>query len=86
MKGWVECVGCADRSCYDLEKHEEFTKKGLFAQERLDEPYIKETTIVVVNMGLIGKTFKSKGKAIKEHFDKLPEAEAKKLGEQLQSG
>ncbi len=19
--GWIECVGCADRSCYDLEQH-----------------------------------------------------------------
>ncbi|GFO25816.1 glycine--tRNA ligase-like [Plakobranchus ocellatus] len=26
--GWVECVGCADRSCYDLNQHTKATGKG----------------------------------------------------------
>ena len=38
IQGWIECVGCADRSCYDLEAHERATKKGLFANERLATP------------------------------------------------
>ena len=37
-QGWIECVGCADRSCYDLEAHERATHKGLFAYERLATP------------------------------------------------
>ena len=84
-QGWIECVGCADRSCYDLQKHEEFTKKGLFAQDKLAEPRTVETTVIDANMGFIGKTFKTKGKAIKEHLDKLSQDEAKKLGETLKA-
>ncbi|KAK7484906.1 hypothetical protein BaRGS_00023826 [Batillaria attramentaria] len=26
--GWIECVGCADRSCYDLTQHTKTTNKG----------------------------------------------------------
>lgn len=84
--GWVECVGCADRSCYDLEKHEEATRRGLFAQEKLDQPITKEVTVVEANMGFIGKTYKSLGKQIKEHLDGLKEDGIRALGAQLASG
>ena len=29
--GWIECVGIADRSCYDLKAHAEASKKTLTA-------------------------------------------------------
>lgn len=67
-------------------KHEEATKRGLFAQEKLAEPKIVETTVVESNMGVIGKTFKTKGKAIKEHLDKLSSDEIKAVGEKLKQG
>ena len=31
-------MGCADRSCYDLEKHAAATKVDLCAKEQLPEP------------------------------------------------
>ena len=36
--GWVECVGCADRACYDLDCHSKVTGVDLVAQEALTEP------------------------------------------------
>jgi glycyl-tRNA synthetase len=30
--GWVECVGCADRSCYDLTCHAKVTKTPLVGE------------------------------------------------------
>lgn len=36
--GWVECVGCADRACYDLACHSKATGVDLVAQEPLPEP------------------------------------------------
>lgn len=36
--GWVECVGCADRACYDLSCHSKATGVDLVAQEPLAEP------------------------------------------------
>jgi len=37
--GWIECVGCADRSAYDLSVHEKATGVFLKVREPLKEPY-----------------------------------------------
>ena len=34
----MECVGCADRSCFDLSRHSSATKVELTAKEPLAEP------------------------------------------------
>ncbi|CAL1543894.1 unnamed protein product [Lymnaea stagnalis] len=36
--GWVECVGCADRSCYDLTQHTKATNVKLVAEKQLPAP------------------------------------------------
>lgn len=36
--GWIECVGCADRSCYDLTQHQLATGVRLVAEKPLPEP------------------------------------------------
>ncbi|NXD07978.1 GARS ligase, partial [Nothocercus nigrocapillus] len=36
--GWIEIVGCADRSCYDLSCHARATKVPLIAEKPLKEP------------------------------------------------
>uniref|UniRef100_A0A8B9ET71 Glycine--tRNA ligase n=1 Tax=Anser cygnoides TaxID=8845 RepID=A0A8B9ET71_ANSCY len=36
--GWIEIVGCADRSCYDLSCHARATKVPLVAEKLLKEP------------------------------------------------
>ncbi|KAK3108208.1 hypothetical protein FSP39_003235 [Pinctada imbricata] len=36
--GWIECVGCADRSCYDLSQHAKATGVRLAAEKMLPEP------------------------------------------------
>lgn len=38
LQGWVECVGCADRSAYDLTQHYHATGVKLVAEKRLPEP------------------------------------------------
>ncbi len=37
-QGWIEIVGCADRSCYDLKCHARATKVPLVAEKPLKEP------------------------------------------------
>lgn len=37
-QGWIEIVGCADRSCYDLKCHARATKVPLVAEKLLKEP------------------------------------------------
>ena len=34
----MECVGCADRSCFDLTQHSKAAKADLSAQETLSQP------------------------------------------------
>lgn len=47
-QGWVECVGCADRSCYDLNQHTKATGTRLVAEKRLQEPISFNTEINIV--------------------------------------
>lgn len=37
-QGWIEIVGCADRSCYDLSCHSRATRVPLVAEKPLKEP------------------------------------------------
>lgn len=38
LQGWIEIVGCADRSCFDLKCHARATKVPLVAEKPLKEP------------------------------------------------
>jgi len=73
--GWVECVGCADRSCYDLEQHAKHTNVKLSAEKQLATP--KEINVVecVAEKSTIGKLFKKDAKLINEYLEKLTEKE-----------
>jgi glycyl-tRNA synthetase len=55
--GWVECVGIADRSAYDLTQHSNGSGKELFVREELKIPIIVEKKILVPNHKLIKETF-----------------------------
>ncbi|KAK0727465.1 glycyl-tRNA synthetase 1 [Lasiosphaeria miniovina] len=39
--GWIECVGCADRSAYDLAVHSKYTGTPLVVEQALSEPVKK---------------------------------------------
>ena len=38
IQGWIECVGIADRACYDLSVHTKASGDKLVAQVDLPEP------------------------------------------------
>ena len=44
--GWVECVGLADRSAYDLTAHSKMSKQELTAYEKFPEPRMMEVVKV----------------------------------------
>ncbi|CAJ0928601.1 unnamed protein product, partial [Mesorhabditis belari] len=62
--GWIECVGNADRSCYDLQQHFKATKVELVAQKDLPEPKSIDVCSPLPNMGLIGKTYRKDAQKI----------------------
>ncbi|KAK0629763.1 hypothetical protein B0T17DRAFT_615501 [Bombardia bombarda] len=62
--GWVECVGCADRSAYDLTVHAKKTGAPLIVRERLDEPRVIEEWDVEIEKKKFGPFYKKDGKTI----------------------
>lgn len=71
--GWVECVGCADRACFDLSQHSQVTGERLVARERLPAPISLAIRRLEVDRATIGKTFKGDAKAICAALDALTE-------------
>ncbi|TRY58131.1 hypothetical protein DNTS_009808 [Danionella cerebrum] len=64
--GWIEIVGCADRSCYDLLCHARATKVPLVAEKRLKEPKVVNVVQFEPNKGALGKAYKKEAKLVME--------------------
>ena len=77
--GWVECVGCADRSAFDLSVHSKATGVKLCAEKKLPEPRTEDVVELVLNKGPIGKSFKQDAKAVTERLGALGAAEIEHL-------
>ncbi|XP_052247605.1 glycine--tRNA ligase-like isoform X7 [Dreissena polymorpha] len=82
--GWIECVGCADRSCYDLTQHSKATGQKLVAERKLAEPKNINVVECKVNKGVIGKVFKTEAKLISEHLSGLASEEVDVIDKTLQ--
>lgn len=77
--GWVESVGIADRSAYDLTVHSAASKARLQYYEQFAEPKIVPTVEVKPNKRLIGTTFKKQASQINLYLEKLETADAEEL-------
>lgn len=84
--GWIECVGCADRSAYDLTVHSNATGKPLVARETLLEPKVEEKETPDFNSKVWGKTFMKDGEKVKALVTELDEDGLKKLKDDLSKG
>lgn len=62
--GWVECVGCADRSAFDLRQHSKATGVSLVAEKTLPEAKLVDVVEMLPNKGPIGKAFKKEAKSV----------------------
>jgi glycyl-tRNA synthetase len=62
--GWIEVVGIADRTCFDLEAHEKESGEELKAFKRFDEPQIVKRVALVPNEAKLGPDFKALAKDI----------------------
>lgn len=66
--GWIECVGCADRSAYDLKQHSNASGVNLIAMRQLSTPNEIVTTEIIPT---------------KEYVKRLSSKKAKQLGKYL---
>eukprot|EP00981_Chlorochromonas_danica_P002462 scaffold473_cov159-Ochromonas_danica.AAC.15 len=83
--GWIECVGHADRACYDLDQHSQRTGVQMVASERLPEPVQVEKLSVVPDKKAIGPRFKADQKKVITALEGLDEDQARSLQQRLSS-
>ncbi|XP_034935671.1 glycine--tRNA ligase isoform X2 [Chelonus insularis] len=83
--GWIECVGCADRSAYDLTQHTKATGVRLAAEKKLPEPKVVDVCEAVPNRGVVGKNFRNKAKSVLETLSKIGKEELNDLETSLET-
>jgi len=70
--GWLECVGIADRACFDLNAHAMAARCDLQYRETLDTPIERDVLVLTKKSGIdVMKSFKKEGKAVKEWLESL---------------
>lgn len=69
--GWIEIVGIADRTDYDLSKHSKFSGENLSVFIPFSTPRKIKKRKVVPKMSSLGPVFKAKAKKIAEILEKL---------------
>ncbi|CAE6489652.1 unnamed protein product [Rhizoctonia solani] len=84
--GWIECVGCADRSAYDLSVHSKRTGQALVASQALAEPIVTERAVADYNKKTFGKTFGRDMPAILEVLNSYNDEELMKLKGEVEAG
>ncbi|KAG8532212.1 Glycine--tRNA ligase 1, mitochondrial [Bacidia gigantensis] len=82
--GWIECVGCADRSAYDLTVHAKKTGAPLCVRETRKEPLTIEEWVVDIDKKKFGPKFKKDGKAVEAAVESLSQDVREKLSLDLE--
>ena len=82
--GWIECVGCADRSAYDLTVHSKKTGAPLCVRETRSEPLHIEEWQVDLDKKKFGPKFKKDGKAVEAAVEALSQDLREKLAIELE--
>ena len=81
--GWLECVGCADRSAYDLTQHSKYSGVRLVAEKVLPEPKLIDVLEVQVDKNSAGKKSKKDIKLISEYISRMSNSELELLVKRL---
>jgi glycyl-tRNA synthetase len=71
--GWIECVGHADRACYDLEVHSKATKTSMLATQKVDPPQDVELAVLKFNLKKLGEAFKKEQRVVSGILEALAE-------------
>lgn len=83
--GWIECVGCADRSAYDLTVHKNKTGAPLVVRETRAEPLVIEEYQIDLDRKKLGPKFRKDAKAVETAIEALSQDLREKLSLDLES-
>ncbi|KAG6791392.1 hypothetical protein POTOM_000511 [Populus tomentosa] len=83
--GWIECVGIADRSAYDLRAHTDKSGVPLVAHEKFSEPKEVEELVIAPVKKELGLSFKGNQKKVVEALEAMNEKEALDMKSSLET-
>ncbi|GMG18942.1 unnamed protein product [Ambrosiozyma monospora] len=83
--GWIECVGCADRSAYDLTVHAARTKERLTVRQALPEPKVVEVLECDIEKKKFGPKFRKNAPKVEQWLLSRTECELEKLAKELET-
>uniref|UniRef100_A0A0D9W4E5 glycine--tRNA ligase n=1 Tax=Leersia perrieri TaxID=77586 RepID=A0A0D9W4E5_9ORYZ len=83
--GWIECVGIADRSAYDLRAHSDKSGVALEAHEKFAEPREVEKFVITPSKKELGLAFKGNHRMVLEALEAMSESEALNMKSALES-
>jgi len=75
--GWMEITGIADRGCWDLSRHAQFSGVELTHFKKFDEPIEEEVDKIKANHRLLGPKFKGQAKDIAAAMESMTPADVK---------
>jgi len=84
--GWIECVGHADRSAYDLQVHSNVSQKDLSAREDFKVPQKISVPVAKLNNAAITKAFGKAQAPVRNFFKNATEAQLLEVKAALESG
>ncbi|MBN1538804.1 MAG: glycine--tRNA ligase [Candidatus Thermoplasmatota archaeon] len=79
--GWIEVVGIADRSAYDLNQHSKGSGEELAARRKLPEPVCQRSTQIEVDLKVLGPIFRGKTARIVKALGELDISHVKRYKE-----
>jgi glycyl-tRNA synthetase len=81
--GWIECVGCADRSAYDLTVHSNKTQNKMVVRQPLKEVRVVEKMVVGLDKKVFGPRFKKDAKVVEDAIMAFDEEKLKEVAAEL---
>ncbi len=69
--GWIETVGIADRTDYDLKRHMSFSGESLKARRNYDEPVETEVEEIVPDFGKLGPLFRGDARKVAQALKEM---------------
>lgn len=82
--GWVECVGLADRSAYDLTAHTKGSGEKLVASRLFEKPITKDIWTFDIDKALVGKHFKKDAKVVVDTIEEKTQEQLEQLQNELE--
>ncbi|KAI1345518.1 hypothetical protein F5Y01DRAFT_300299 [Xylaria sp. FL0043] len=83
--GWVECVGCADRSAYDLSVHSKQTEKPLLVRQHLDKPRMVSSWEIDLHRKKFGPLFKKTARFVEGALMATSQEQRESFAKELES-